>query len=101
MAVNVTMLQTRRGEDGNLWAAGSSYSATDAFAAFLITGNLATGTMPAVPQSGISPAGGIALNALVSEAWMSGAINALIGFHPTRVYLDSQPLWLDNSPILS
>jgi hypothetical protein len=41
------------------------------------------------------------LQALVSEAWMSGAILALIGYGPTRVYLDSQPLWLDDGPILS
>ena len=41
-----------------------------------------------------------AIIALVSEAWMSDAILALIGYHPTRVYLDSQPLWLDNSPVL-
>lgn len=39
----VTMLQTRRGEDGTLWAAGSSYVATDAFAQMLITHNLASG----------------------------------------------------------
>jgi hypothetical protein len=43
----------------------------------------------------------VATQALVSEAWMSDAILALIGFHPSRVYLDSQPLWLDNSPVLS
>lgn len=61
MAVTVTMLQTRRGEDGNLWTAGSSYTASDAFAAFLITGNLATGTLPQVPQSGLSPSERIAL----------------------------------------
>ena len=42
-----------------------------------------------------------AVQALVSEAWMSGAILALIGYAPTRVYLDSQPLWLDDGPILS
>lgn len=41
------------------------------------------------------------LSSLMSEAWMSDAILALIGYHPTRVYLDSQPLWLDNSPVLS
>lgn len=66
MSVFITMLQNRRGEDGTLWAAGSSYFATDAFAQFLISSNLATGAMPAVPQSGISPAAGVAVNAVVS-----------------------------------
>ena len=41
----------------------------------------------------------VALSALVSEAWMSGAILALIGAGPTRVYLDSTPLWLDLQPV--
>lgn len=66
MAVTVTMLQTRRGEDGTLWTAGSSYSASDAFAQFLITGNLATGSLPGVSQSGLSPADTIALKGVVS-----------------------------------
>lgn len=47
MPTIVTMLQTRRGEDGSQWTAGSSYSASDAFAAFLITANYATGPAPA------------------------------------------------------
>lgn len=46
MTTTVTMLQTRRGEDGNQWTAGSSYPASDAFAAMLITANYATGTLP-------------------------------------------------------
>lgn len=46
MTTTVTMLQTRRGEDGNLWTAGSSYSASDAFATDLIVHNYATGTLP-------------------------------------------------------
>lgn len=66
MAVTVTMLQTRRGEDGSLWNAGSSYSASDAFAAFLVTSNLASGTLPQVPQTGLSPAQQTAVVALVS-----------------------------------
>lgn len=51
MSVQVTMLQTRRGEDGTLWVAGSPYTASDAFAAFLINSNLATGALPPAPQS--------------------------------------------------
>lgn len=46
MTTTVTMLQTRRGEDGNSWLVGQSYSASDAFAAMLITANYATGTLP-------------------------------------------------------
>lgn len=46
MPTTVTMLQSRRGEDGIPWLAGQSYSASDAFAAFLITYNYATGTLP-------------------------------------------------------
>jgi hypothetical protein len=47
MTVSVTMLQTRLGEDGELWTpAGSPYTASDAFAAFLVSNNLATGTLP-------------------------------------------------------
>lgn len=46
MTVTVTMLQTRRGEDGTLWTSGTSHSATDAFATFLISSNLATGELP-------------------------------------------------------
>lgn len=56
MTVTVTMLQTRRGEDGSQWAAGSSYSASDAFAAMLITANLATGTLPQPTPSSLSAA---------------------------------------------
>ncbi len=51
MTVSVTMLQTRRGEDGSLWTAGTQHDATDAFAAVLITANLATGTLPRTPSS--------------------------------------------------
>lgn len=46
MTTTVTMLQTRRGEDGNPWLVDQSYSASDAFAAILITANYATGTLP-------------------------------------------------------
>lgn len=49
----------------------------------------------------LSAATADAVQSLVSEAWMSGAILALIGYAPTRVYLGSQPLWLDDGPILS
>lgn len=46
MTITVTMLQTRRGEDGNQWTVGNSYSASDDFAAKLISSNYATGTLP-------------------------------------------------------
>lgn len=46
MTTTVTMLQTRLGENGSLWTIGNSYAASDAFAAVLISSNLATGTLP-------------------------------------------------------
>lgn len=46
MTTTVTMLQTRLGESGSLWTVGNSYAASDAFAAVLISSNLATGTLP-------------------------------------------------------
>lgn len=42
-----------------------------------------------------------AVQSLVSEAWMSPALQALLGYAPTRIYLDETPLWLDNSPIFN
>lgn len=51
MSTQVTMLQTRRGEDGNLWLAGQQYSASDAFARLLVSANLATAAFAAFPQS--------------------------------------------------
>lgn len=68
MPITVTMLQTRQGEGGSLWTVGNSYSASDSFGSYLITSNLATGSMPAVPVTGISPATATALQALVSGA---------------------------------
>jgi lysophospholipase L1-like esterase len=56
MTVNVTMLQTRLGEDGTYWTAGSVRTATDDFARLLITSNLATGTLPP-PDRGIKADG--------------------------------------------
>lgn len=46
MTTTVTMVQSRRGEDGNPWLVGQSYAASDGFAAMLITANYATGTLP-------------------------------------------------------
>lgn len=67
MTVSVTMLQTRRGEDGELWTvAGSPYAASDAFAAFLIGANLATGSLPQPPQTHLTAAQTTATAALVS-----------------------------------
>lgn len=56
MSVSVTMLQTRRGEDGNLWLKDQTYTATDAFARLLVSSNLATATFADLPQSGLSDA---------------------------------------------
>jgi hypothetical protein len=44
MTVNVTMLQTRRGEGGVTWEAGETYASTEGFAKFLVGCNLATAT---------------------------------------------------------
>ena len=68
MSITVTMLQTRQGEGGVTWTAGSSYSASDEFGSYLITSNLATGQIPAVPTSSLSPAQVTAAAALVSGA---------------------------------
>lgn len=96
MAVTVTMLQTRRGEDGNLWTAGSTQSATDAFAQFLISSNLATGTLPAVPQSGLSPADSIAVKSLVSGA--GNGVSFLGKFLGSAVpTVGPVPTWATNS----
>lgn len=68
MPITVTMLQTRQGEGGVLWTAGNSYSASDSFGAYLITSNLATGTIPLPAATSLSPAQATAIAALVSEA---------------------------------
>lgn len=68
MTIQVTMLQTRRGEGGVMWSAGSTYSASSAFAVELINANLATGSLPTVPPSGITTdqvAGLLSLPAMV------------------------------------
>jgi len=56
MPVDVTMLQTRRGEGGVLWTVGGTFNASDAFAQYLISSNLATGVLPTVPSSSLTPA---------------------------------------------
>jgi hypothetical protein len=89
MTITVTMLQTRQGEGGSLWTVGNSYSASDAFGSYLITSNLATGTLPAVPVTSLSPAQLTATAALVSgggiqsaatRPWATAAPQALGGF---------------------
>jgi hypothetical protein len=50
MSVTITMLQTRRGEDGTLWLSGTDHVASDTFAQLLITSNLATGPQRAAPS---------------------------------------------------
>lgn len=67
MSVQVTMLQTRRGEDGNLWLAGQQYTATDAFARLLVSSNLATADFGEVEQSALSAAQVQAVRLLVSQ----------------------------------
>ena len=72
MPITVTLLQTRQGEGGVQWIAGQSYSASDAFGAYLITSNLATGTIPLPLPTSLSPAENTAVNALVSKAVATG-----------------------------
>ncbi len=68
MPITVTMLQTRRGEDGTLWtAAGSPYVASDAFGSYLIGAGLATGTIPQPARTSLAPAEAAAAQALVSQ----------------------------------
>lgn len=74
MPITVTMLQTRQGEGGVQWTAGNSYSASDAFAAYLITSNLATGSLPNPPVTSLSPAELTAVQALVSAPTNGAAI---------------------------
>ena len=65
MSITVTMLQTRQGEGGVMWNSGSSYSASDEFGTYLITSNLATGTVPLPPPSSFTAEN---IKALVSGA---------------------------------
>ena len=67
MPVSVTMLQTRRGEDGAQWSSGNVYTASDAFAAILISSNLATGTLPQPAPSGTTAAQAAAVAAWTAE----------------------------------
>lgn len=64
------------------------------------------GALPVLEIAGdryglLPEAAAAAARALVSEAWMSPALQALLGYAPTRIYLDETPLWLDNSPIFN
>lgn len=78
MTVTVTMLQTRRGEDGSLWVANSSYSATDGFAAMLVTSNLATATLPQPDRTSLTPAQCTTISNLLANG-------TLMIFRPTVV----------------
>lgn len=40
-----------------------------------------------------------AVQSLVSEDWMSPALQALIGAHPTRIFHDDEPLLIDDEAI--
>lgn len=51
MTVSVTMLQSRWGEDGSLWAVDTIHAASDSFATYLVTNGFATGTLPLPLQS--------------------------------------------------
>lgn len=68
MTMTVTMTQTRMGESGSLLVAGSSYSVSDAFGAFLVGAGLATDPYRALtpPPSELSQAQVTAAQALVS-----------------------------------
>lgn len=65
MSVQVTMLDTRRGEDGELWLIGQQYTASDDFARVLVSSNLATAQFSAVPQSALTVAQVQAVQAMV------------------------------------
>jgi hypothetical protein len=77
MSVQVTMLQTRLGEDGNLWLEGETKTATDAFARLLVSSNLATATFQEVPQSSLTAA----------QVQAMAATPAFSGTAPQRVFL--------------
>ena len=68
MPITVTMLQRRQGEDGTPWLAGQSYSASIPFGTYLITSNLATGTIALPPVTSLSPADNTAVKALLLQA---------------------------------
>lgn len=69
MTMTVTMTQTRMGESGSLLVAGSSYSVSDAFGAFLVGAGLATDPYRVLtpPPSELSQAQVTAAQALVSK----------------------------------
>lgn len=108
MTMRVTMRNPRRSEDGlsNLLV-GTIYTVSDEYGQALVQAAHAVDTDNVIAREDVESRDALlrdevaAIRSLVSEAWMSDAILALIGYHPTRVYLDSQPLWLDNSPVLS
>lgn len=77
MPITVTMLQTRQGEGGVLWTAGNSYSASDAFGAYLIASNLATGTIPLPAETSLSPEEAAATVALVQGDGIAAPSNPL------------------------
>lgn len=74
MTTTVTMLQTRLGENGSLWTVGNSYAASDAFAAVLISSNLATGTLP--KSRGLVPLWGQTDNTGAVASVVDGAGNS-------------------------
>ncbi|MCB2070849.1 MAG: hypothetical protein KDF67_15160 [Ottowia sp.] len=80
----MTMLQTRLGEDGNLWLAGETKTATDAFARLLVSSNLATATFHEVPQSALTAAQVQAVQAMAAvydyqpATWHAGEINSVV-----------------------
>ena len=85
MTTTVTMLQTRLGENGSLWTIGNSYAASDAFAAVLISSNLATGTLP--KSRGLVPLWGQTDNTGAVASVVDGAgiptsttVGSLLGF---------------------
>lgn len=75
MTMTVTMTQTRMGESGSLLVAGSRYSVSDAFGAFLVGAGLATDPYAVLtpPPSELSQAQVTAAQALVSGAGKSAA----------------------------
>jgi hypothetical protein len=105
MPITVTMLQTRQGEGGVLWTAGNSYSASDAFGAYLITSNLATGTLPLPLPTSLSPAQGTEVIALVSGNRIADTTSRNITaddnartLAPTGTLTYTIPAWLSPMP---
>lgn len=86
MPVQVTMLDTRRGEDGQLWLVGQQYTASETFAQMLVSSNLATAQFDQLPQSSFTVAEVQAARLGVAGFGASPAIQA----HLTKYHTHSE-----------